>query len=48
VTIGIGIILLAVSLAMGRTDYLLLNWVMFLLGSILVVVGTGKLFFLDR
>jgi hypothetical protein len=48
VTIVIGIMLLAASLAMGHAEYLLLNWVMFLLGSILVVIGTGKLFFLDR
>jgi hypothetical protein len=45
VTIGIGIILLAVSLA--TSDTLLLNWGAFLAGSILVIVGTGRLFFID-
>jgi hypothetical protein len=46
-TIGIGMMLLAVSLATGYTDYHLINWVTFLLGSIMVIVGTGRLFFLD-
>jgi hypothetical protein len=46
--IVIGIMLLAVSLAMGRTDYLLVNWGAFLAGAILVIVGTGRMFFLER
>lgn len=46
--IGIGIMLLSVSLATGRTDYYLVNWVTFILGSIFVIVGTGRLFFLDE
>jgi hypothetical protein len=45
-SIGIGIMLLAVSLATG--DTLLLNWGAFLAGSILVIVGTGRMFFLEK
>ena len=47
VTIGIGLMLLAVSLATGHTDYHLVNWGAFLAGSIFVVVGTGKMLFID-
>jgi hypothetical protein len=48
VTIAIGIMLLAVSVATSRTDYLLVNWGAFLAGSILVIVGTGRMFFLEK
>lgn len=47
-TIVIGIMLLAVSVATGRTDYHLVNWGAFLVGSILVIVGAGRMFFLER
>ena len=47
VIIAVGIVLLVVSLATSRADYLLASWGAFLAGSILVIVGTGKLFFLD-
>ena len=46
-TIGIGMMLLAVSLATGHTDYHLVNWGAFLAGSIFVIVGTGRMFFLE-
>jgi hypothetical protein len=48
VTIAIGIMLLAVSVATSRTDYLSLNWGAFLAGSIFVIVGTGRMFFLEK
>ena len=47
VTIGIGMMLLAISLATGHTDYHLVNWGAFLAGSIFVVVGTGRMLFLE-
>jgi hypothetical protein len=46
--VAIGLMLLAVSLATGYADYPLINWVTFLLGSVLVIVGTGRMFFLDN
>ena len=43
-----GVVLLAVSLAMGHAEHHLINWATFLLGSVLVIVGSGRLFFLDE
>lgn len=48
VTVAVGVALLIISLAMGHAGYHLINWVTFLLGSIMVVVGSGRLFFLDE
>lgn len=48
VTIAVGLALLTISLAMGHAEYHLINWATFLLGSIMVVVGTGQMFFLER
>ena len=48
VIIAVGVALLTISLATGHADYYLINWATFLLGSITVIVGTGRLFFLDE
>ena len=39
--VAIGMMLLAVSLATGHTDYHLINGASFLTGAALVIVGTG-------
>jgi hypothetical protein len=47
VTIAIGVALLTISLATGHPNHFLVNWASFVLGSILVIAGTGKLLFVD-
>jgi hypothetical protein len=49
VGIAAGIVLLAMSLATRNTDApALVPWLTGWLGAILVIAGTGKLFFLDE
>jgi hypothetical protein len=47
--IAAGIVLLVVSLATRNTDApAFIPWISGWLGAILVIAGTGKLFFLDK
>jgi hypothetical protein len=42
-----GVVCLSIGLMVNQLDYYPINWVAYWFGSVMVVVGTGKLFFLD-